>query len=78
MSSQTQLDLRGILCPMNWVHTKLRLEELAPGELLEVVLDDGEPMRNVPRSLKAEGHRILEVNPEGEGHYRLLIRRGAD
>jgi TusA-related sulfurtransferase len=61
---------------MNWVKTKLALEELAEGETLEVVLDDGEPMRNVPRSAKAEGHRILRVEGQGEGAYRLTIRRG--
>ncbi|MBI2865930.1 MAG: sulfurtransferase TusA family protein [Chloroflexi bacterium] len=77
MPDAERLDLRGVLCPTNFVYIKLRLEEMAPGDTLEVTLDDGEPMRNVPRSLKAEGHRILQVHPEGE-HYRLLIQRGAD
>ena len=69
------LDLRGVLCPLNWVHTKLRLEEMAPGEVLEAILDDGEPIRNVPKSLKQEGHRILQVRAEG-GSYRLLVQVG--
>jgi TusA-related sulfurtransferase len=72
------LDLRGVLCPMNWVRTKLALEELAEGETLEVILDDGEPMRNVPRSAKGEGHRIQRVEPQDDGAYRLTIRRGPD
>lgn len=77
MSESALLDLRGVLCPINWVQTKLALEDLGEGETLEVILDDGEPMRNVPRSVKEEGHRILKVRPEGEG-YRLLIQRGTD
>ncbi len=74
-SSRDVLDLRGVLCPTNFVHIKLELEDMAPGETLEVLLDDGEPMRNVPKSLKQEGHRILTVRPEGE-HFRLLIEAG--
>lgn len=69
------LDLRGVLCPLNWVQTKLRLEEMEPGQVLEVILDDGEPMRNVPRSIKSEGHTVIKVQPEGD-HYRLLIQVG--
>ncbi|TAK33734.1 MAG: sulfurtransferase TusA family protein [Chloroflexota bacterium] len=73
------LDLRGVLCPINFVKTKLELEDLEAGEVLEVTLDDGEPMRNVPRSVKAEGHRIVKVEKLGDGEaYRLLIERGAE
>ena len=73
------LDLRGVLCPINFVRTKLELEELEAGELLEVTLDDGEPMRNVPRSVKAEGHRIVRVEKLGAGEaYRLLIQRAEE
>ncbi|MBI2855046.1 MAG: sulfurtransferase TusA family protein [Chloroflexi bacterium] len=77
MTEPGPIDLRGVLCPNNFVYIKLKLEEMAPGDRLEVLLDDGEPMRNVPRSLKEEGHRILKVSPEGE-QYRLLIQRGPD
>lgn len=72
------LDLRGTLCPLNFVYTKLRLEELAAGEELEVILDDGEPIRNVPRSLKQEGHRVLSMEKLEDTSYRLRIRRGPD
>jgi len=49
-----KLDLRGIICPMNFVKTKLKLEEMQSGQILEVILDDGEPVRNVPGSVKEE------------------------
>jgi len=69
-----KMDLRGTSCPMNWVKTKLALEEMKAGEVLEVYLDDGDAVRNVPGSVKAEGHRILEVTPL-EGCFKLLIER---
>ncbi len=70
------LDLRGIICPINFVKTKLKLEELAVGELLEVLLDEGEPIRNVPRSAQEEGHNILKVERVGS-HFKVLIKKGA-
>lgn len=73
--SDERLDLRGTLCPLNFVETKLKLEEMRPGQILEVILDDGEPMRNVPRSVKEEGHRVVRVEELGES-YRLWIRCG--
>ena len=68
------IDLRGTPCPLNWVKSKLRLEAMAPGALLEVIIDDGNPARNVPRSAAAEGHRIVCVTPHGSS-VRVLIER---
>ena len=54
----TELDLRGVACPMNWVKTKLALERLAPGATLAVRLDRGEPLESVPLSAREDGHRV--------------------
>jgi TusA-related sulfurtransferase len=53
-----QLDLTGVPCPMNWVRTRLALEELAPGDSLVVTLDAGEPLESVPRSARDDGHQV--------------------
>jgi TusA-related sulfurtransferase len=53
-----QLDLTGVPCPMNWVRTRLALEELDPGDSLVVLLDDGEPLDSVPRSAREDGHDV--------------------
>ena len=53
-----RLDLSGVPCPMNWVRTKLALEQLAPGDSLLVVLDEGEPLESVPRSAREDGHEV--------------------
>jgi len=60
------LDLRGTPCPINFVRTKLRLERMAAGEILEVWLDGGEPIEQVPDSLKMEGYKILEISDRSE------------
>ena len=69
-----RIDLRGVACPMNFVRTKLALDELRVGGVLEVVLDDGEPATNVSRTLQDEGHEVLERAPARPGH-RLVIRK---
>jgi len=68
------LDLRGVVCPLNFVKTKLKLEEMSRGDILEIIIDAGEPMANVPRSIKEEGHKIIKVE-KGDGHFRLFIEK---
>ena len=70
-------DLRGVACPMNYVKTKLKLEMMDNGEQLEVWLDAGEPIRNVPMSLRNDGHKILNEGPlEPEAkHFRILVEK---
>lgn len=69
-----KLDLRGTVCPMNFVKTKLALEEMETEEVLEVILDSGDPIRNVPRSLE-EGHKILQVSRLEEA-FAVLVQKG--
>jgi tRNA 2-thiouridine synthesizing protein A len=71
-----RLDLSGVACPMNFVKTKLQLEEMEAGEILEVIIDDGAPKDNVPRSVKAEGHKVLELVRRPDSHYELVIEKG--
>ncbi|MEO0532454.1 MAG: sulfurtransferase TusA family protein [Cyanobacteria bacterium P01_A01_bin.123] len=61
-----QLDLRGTPCPLNFVRTKLKLERMATGSLLEVWLDAGEPIEQVPDSLTMEGYTIEQLNPQDD------------
>ncbi len=68
------LDLKGAPCPMNFVKTKLKLEEMAIGEILEVFLDDGDPIKNVSGSVKEEGHKILKVE-KINAHWKLIVKK---
>jgi TusA-related sulfurtransferase len=56
--TETALDLTGVVCPLNWVRTRLTLERLSPGERLTVRLDPGEAIESVPRSAREEGHEV--------------------
>lgn len=69
-----QLDLRGTPCPINFVRTKLRLEKMSPGALLEVWLDSGEPIEQVPNSLTMAGFAVESIEPQGE-FFVLHVRR---
>jgi sulfite reductase (ferredoxin) len=70
-------DLRGVACPLNYVKTKLKLEMMDAGEQLEVWLDAGEPIKNVPMSLKNDGHKVLlqEALESEASHYRVLVEK---
>ena len=72
------VDITDVVCPVTFVKTKLALEDLEEGEILQVHLKDGEPVQNVPRSVKDEGHKVLKLQDNGDGTYELYIRKGAD
>ena len=67
------LDLRGTPCPINFIRSKLQLEKMSTGELLEIWLDKGEPIEQVPNSLAMEGYTI-EKNQEQEDFFTLFVR----
>ncbi|MGK7915575.1 MAG: sulfurtransferase TusA family protein [Prochloraceae cyanobacterium] len=71
-----QLDLRGTPCPINFVRTKLRLQQMAPGSLLEVWLDPGEPIEQVPDSLTMEGYKLEKIEDRTE-FFAIRVRRPA-
>lgn len=73
-SPATELDLRGVICPYNFVKTKLKLETMGQGQILAVLLDDGDPIKNVPRSVENEGHTVLAQDRVGAA-FRVRIRR---
>jgi sulfite reductase (ferredoxin) len=60
---------------MNFVKTKMDLSQMKSGEILEILLDDGAPIDNVPRSVASEGHEVLEQTKQGAGHYLVRIRK---
>ncbi|HEY9665079.1 MAG TPA: sulfurtransferase TusA family protein [Allocoleopsis sp.] len=69
-----QLDLRGTPCPLNFVRTKLKLERMPPGAVLEVWLDPGEPIEQVPDSLRMEGYAIEQIDDRSE-FFSIWVRR---
>jgi TusA-related sulfurtransferase len=74
---RARLDLRAFACPLTYVKTRIALERLAPGEVLEVWLSAGEPAESVPRSAEDEGHRVFGIEPlaGGGGALRVLVEK---
>lgn len=70
-----QVDITDVVCPVTFVKAKVALEELDDGEILAVRMNDGEPVQNVPRSLKEEGHQILKLLDNEDGTYTLFVRK---
>lgn len=72
------VDITDVVCPTTFVKAKVALEELDDGQVLSIRLNDGEPVQNVPRSIKDEGHQILRLSENGDGTYTLIVRKVGD
>lgn len=70
-----KLDLRGIKCPLNWAHAKVRLEQMTRGQILELVLDDPRGYRDIPRAAEGEGFAILAAEARDDGTFFLKIEK---
>lgn len=68
------LDITGDVCPFTFVKTKLLMERMQSGEVAEVRLPSGEPLENVPRSVREEGYLVLSLEPDADA-YVLLIQK---
>lgn len=69
------LDITKEHCPMTFVRTKLKLAQIAPGDTLEVLLTEGEPLDNVPRSAQEQGYTVLSIeHVEGTTH-KVTIKK---
>ncbi|MDJ0690543.1 MAG: sulfurtransferase TusA family protein [Xenococcaceae cyanobacterium MO_188.B32] len=74
LKPDAHLDLRGTPCPLNFVRTKLKLEQMSPDSLLEVWLDPGEAIEQVPESLVLSGY-VIEKIEDNQEFFALLVRR---
>lgn len=75
VKTDAQLDITDVVCPITFVKVKMALEDLEAGQTLAVHLNDGEPIQNVPRSLKDEDHKVLSVKKREDGTYDLVVKK---
>lgn len=73
-----EVDITDAVCPMTFVRAKAAVEELEIGQVLKVHLNEGEPMQNVPRSLKDDGQQVLRLAPSDEGTFDLYVKKLVD
>jgi TusA-related sulfurtransferase len=69
------VDITDVVCPVTFVKAKVALDELEDGQILSIRMNDGEPVLNVPRSIKDEGHKILKLLDNGDGTYTLVVKK---
>jgi tRNA 2-thiouridine synthesizing protein A len=72
------VDITDVVCPTTFVKAKVALEELDEGQILAIRMNDGEPVQNVPRSVKEEGHKILKLINNEDGTYDLIVEKVGD
>lgn len=69
-----RIDITNDICPMTFVKTKLKLETMNAGQVLEVTLREGEPLSNVPKSVKEDGHKVVSIS-KSEDVFKVIIEK---
>ncbi len=69
------LDITKEHCPMTFVKTRLKLSELQKDDILEVLLNEGEPLDNVPKSAGEQGFEVIKIEKTDERVYKVTIRK---
>lgn len=76
--SRRRLDLRGEVCPYTFVKSKLMIEEMEVGQLLEVIVDFPPAVKNVSKSMEMEGHQVMDVREVDSKAWSILLRKGGE
>ena len=72
------VDITDKVCPLTFVKAKVAIDELEDGEVIAIRMNGGEPVQNVPRSIKEEGHQILKLVNNEDGTYNLIVKKVED
>jgi TusA-related sulfurtransferase len=70
-----EVDITDKVCPLTFVKAKVAIDELDEGQIIAIRMNDGEPVQNVPRSIKDEGHQILKLIDNEDGTYTLFVKK---
>ena len=73
--STIKLDITKDHCPMTFVKTKLQLEKLKDGDILEILLTAGEPLENVPRTCAEQGFQILDSVHVKDNIHKIVVKK---
>jgi len=74
LAIDSELNLKGKICPYTFIETMLTLEEMEPDKVLRVIIDYPPAACEVPQSLKNEGYEVLEVRPINGTDWAILVR----
>lgn len=71
----SELNIKGEICPFTFVKSKLALEKMKKGEILRVIVDYEPAIRNVPRSMEEQGHKVLSVNKINDTDFEIIVEK---
>lgn len=72
------VDIKGQICPYTFVRSKLAMEKMGLGQVLEIVTDHVPASENVPRSMEQEGQRVLKIEQTAEKEWHIFVRKDRD
>jgi tRNA 2-thiouridine synthesizing protein A len=75
IKSDKTRDIKGQVCPYTFVRSKLAIEKMALGEILDIITDHKPASENVPRSMENEGQKVLKVEQTAEKEWHIFVRK---
>jgi TusA-related sulfurtransferase len=75
LKADKTVDIKGQICPYTFVRSKLAIEKMNLGEVLEIVTDHKPASENVPRSMENEGQKVLKIDQTGEKEWHIFVRK---
>ncbi len=78
MIPERKIDIRGLVCPYTFVKSKIAIEDMEVGEVLEILLDYEEASRSIPKSMEDHGHKVLKVEKINDKEWIILVRKERD
>ncbi|HDO36623.1 MAG TPA: sulfurtransferase TusA family protein [Nitrospirae bacterium] len=75
MKVDKKIDIRGLVCPYTFVKSKLAIESMDVGEVLEILLDYPEASRSIPKSMEDHGHKVLKVEKINDSDWVIVVRK---
>jgi TusA-related sulfurtransferase len=69
------IDLKGQVCPYTFVRSKLAIEKMSLGQVLEIIFDHQPAIDNVPKSMTNEGQTVLKIDKTGEKEWHVFVRK---
>jgi tRNA 2-thiouridine synthesizing protein A len=73
-----KINIKGLVCPYTFVKSKLAVEDLEIGQVLEILLDYEEASRSIPKSMEDHGQKVLKVEKISDTDWILHIRKDKD
>lgn len=75
ITADKKINIKGLVCPYTFVKSKLAVEDIGIGQVLEILLDSEEASRNIPKSMEDHGHKVLRVEKINETDWIIQVRK---